>query len=541
MPTNQIKRTHYFAGEALLTDDFSCEQRYHMEMLRYNNLGLHTSGIANGLEVSWDPSNESNQVSVSAGMALDSEGREIILLQPQVLKLTDIQQNASYFLTIHYHEVYSDYTDSSGGGSAGYKRIVQQPQILYQRNLPDPGLYILLAVIDFTSTGSINQLSYNAGKYQRRYVGSIVGSVQFVSEGAGISQSRSTAPLGEFMGKSLPSTSSISARKENSGNGASDSNYLLIDAPRAQFSGATTVRGNLGVGVDQPYASFQVDAPVFNGNAILLSSDGQLVTLTDTFSPFLEVGDILISDPSIAQGASQKRSIIKVDQANQQVTVDRAFSPQLASIGFTYIRSTLARLSASNGMIGNGSLMQIDVDGNVGLGLQASVNNGAPANGLNALVITTDRKVGIGMNDGAPQAALDVKGEIRADSLTCDGDITATGRIIANSFEGNGEKLKNLPILSYWTKEVVGSDVSNLYYNTGNVGIRTTDIPASLSVGGGRAFVGTGLISIDATKTSDCIVPGTVTIREPVRSIATVRRYSAPVRNSSARSSPATP
>uniref|UniRef100_UPI001ABC86A8 hypothetical protein n=1 Tax=Paraburkholderia tropica TaxID=92647 RepID=UPI001ABC86A8 len=69
-----IERPNYFAGEALLTDDFVSEQQYHMTVQSLNNRSLYTYGIASGLEVLWDSAQVKDQVDVLPGMAIDSLG-----------------------------------------------------------------------------------------------------------------------------------------------------------------------------------------------------------------------------------------------------------------------------------------------------------------------------------------------------------------------------------------------------------------------------------------------------------------------------------
>ena len=98
-------RPNYFTGEALLTADFICEQRYQMDSLARLNRSLHTYGIAAGLEVYWQVGDQANQVQVQPGIAIDGEGRQIVLSQAQVVTFADIQQGAMYYLTICYHEV----------------------------------------------------------------------------------------------------------------------------------------------------------------------------------------------------------------------------------------------------------------------------------------------------------------------------------------------------------------------------------------------------------------------------------------------------
>ncbi|WP_230414242.1 hypothetical protein [Collimonas silvisoli] len=486
----KVERPNYFTGEALLTDDFRCEQQYQMDMLAANNTGLYIYGIAQGLEVSMPTASDggaATQLEVARGMAIDALGRQIILLQPAVVPLKDLDPGATYFVTINYHEVFADYSDVTG--TAGYKRIVQQPEIKALRNLDQPGLYIVLAVISLTTQGGVNSLTYKSGRNERRYVGSSVGSVNFVTEGSGVNPNLPASPP-DFRGAKLfTDYASISAKREgmtgSNGNNSADY-YLEFDAPRGQFMGLLTTRSNFGVGTDHPIANLQIDAVTFKGKGTI-SWKNQLVTFTDGPSPFLQVGDILISDPSVGQGAAQRRIVTSIVQLGTQVMVDAAFSPVVSTSGsgYTYIRSTLARFSVTS----DTSLLQVNVDGSIGLGKQASVSGGTGSAGPNALTITADRRVGIGLTSGTPQAALDVNGQILATSLI------SSGAIKAQSFEGNGSKLEGMAMLSYWTKETPGAAASKLYYNSGNVGILDTNPIASLSVGGGHAFIGHGVIS----------------------------------------------
>ena len=124
-----IQRVHYFPGEVLQTDDFVCEQQYNMELRTLLSSSLHTWGIASGLTVSRQGENQSNQLTVDAGMAIDELGRQIVLNAPQIVQLQAAKGVETVYLTIRYHEVYGDYSDKSG--VAGYKRIVQQPLLEY--------------------------------------------------------------------------------------------------------------------------------------------------------------------------------------------------------------------------------------------------------------------------------------------------------------------------------------------------------------------------------------------------------------------------
>ncbi|NEQ12299.1 MAG: hypothetical protein F6K37_42650, partial [Moorea sp. SIO4E2] len=69
------KRVRYFDGEFLKDQDFIDEQKYHIDRQRRLDQFLRVSGICDGLTLE----TATNQVIVTPGTALDSEGRQIIL------------------------------------------------------------------------------------------------------------------------------------------------------------------------------------------------------------------------------------------------------------------------------------------------------------------------------------------------------------------------------------------------------------------------------------------------------------------------------
>src|SRR2546423_12577366 len=72
----EIKRTNYFTSQFLVEADFKDEQAYHLEMRRLHNRALHVWGVVDGLTVSKTGARE---VTVSEGMVIDGQGREIVL------------------------------------------------------------------------------------------------------------------------------------------------------------------------------------------------------------------------------------------------------------------------------------------------------------------------------------------------------------------------------------------------------------------------------------------------------------------------------
>src|SRR5262245_58260526 len=103
-----IKRTRYFDQQMLLLRDFTDEQSYHVEMRRRHNRLLHTTGIADGLDVTKTGVNE---VTVKAGMALDNQGREVVLdadMKIDLSNATSYPPNSSVLIIISYEQSETD-------------------------------------------------------------------------------------------------------------------------------------------------------------------------------------------------------------------------------------------------------------------------------------------------------------------------------------------------------------------------------------------------------------------------------------------------
>jgi hypothetical protein len=105
--TNITDRPNYYAGQYLLEDDFQLEQQYHLDRLRRHHRLLHVAGIVQGLVV--EPvDNPLTKVKITAGTAIDAEGRQIVLAQDKAdfALPTTIPGNGS-ILSIQYESVES--------------------------------------------------------------------------------------------------------------------------------------------------------------------------------------------------------------------------------------------------------------------------------------------------------------------------------------------------------------------------------------------------------------------------------------------------
>ena len=113
--TQPLDRLKYYNGQRLNAEDFQLEQDYHIRVLCWLNKSLYDPGIADGLLVSQTrtlpgaPPVQSNQIVVSPGLAIDGEGRSIILIEETVLNVVGVPNNDpswvfGNFLTIRYAE-----------------------------------------------------------------------------------------------------------------------------------------------------------------------------------------------------------------------------------------------------------------------------------------------------------------------------------------------------------------------------------------------------------------------------------------------------
>ncbi len=108
MSEKPLDRLNYYNGQRLEASDLRLEQEYHMRVRRWLNRSLYSAGIVQGLTVSAEQDGQPLRVMVSPGLALDVEGREIILLEEQRLPVVAMPSSLDglprSYLTIEYRE-----------------------------------------------------------------------------------------------------------------------------------------------------------------------------------------------------------------------------------------------------------------------------------------------------------------------------------------------------------------------------------------------------------------------------------------------------
>ena len=143
----EVKRLNYFNSQFLKEKDFQDEQAYHIQMRRLNNQRLHTPGIVSGLEVAQVGNTE---ISVTAGMAIDRDGREIFLPPdppPSNFNLSSFTGNAMVYLTIAYGEVFDPVDLNPGGGDQYVRTTERSTREVKADTPPTDGSVIVLAKV----------------------------------------------------------------------------------------------------------------------------------------------------------------------------------------------------------------------------------------------------------------------------------------------------------------------------------------------------------------------------------------------------------
>ncbi len=103
-----FERNRYFYGKLLSVDDFETEQKYFNDKRRTINRFLFGSGVVCGLNV---VEVDDESISVEPGLALDFAGREIVIDEPVIKRIVELEgydrggsDPGFYYLCLEYQE-----------------------------------------------------------------------------------------------------------------------------------------------------------------------------------------------------------------------------------------------------------------------------------------------------------------------------------------------------------------------------------------------------------------------------------------------------
>lgn len=125
-PGAVTRRVRFFDGQFLVDQDFIDEQKYHLDRERRLGKVLRITGIVDGLAVT---SGQANTVRVSAGTAIDGDGRQVVLAQDRAVDLPAAMFNdkQGIKLQILYRE---QETELATTGSKSERRWLEEPQVM---------------------------------------------------------------------------------------------------------------------------------------------------------------------------------------------------------------------------------------------------------------------------------------------------------------------------------------------------------------------------------------------------------------------------
>lgn len=151
MPTKRLK---YFTHQFLREQDFEAEQKYHIDMRRLHNRSIHGWGVIEGLAV--HKKNE-KEITIDPGIALDGQGREIVLTNQVTRNLSSFEPNSYTYITLSYDETLDDSDRYSSGGVEGYTRTTETPLVSERRHEPaKDGSVLILGRVRINENGNVS-------------------------------------------------------------------------------------------------------------------------------------------------------------------------------------------------------------------------------------------------------------------------------------------------------------------------------------------------------------------------------------------------
>jgi len=143
-----FERNRYFYGKLLSVEDFETEQKYFNDKRRTINRFLFGSGVVCGLNV---VEVDDESISVERGLALDFAGREIVLDEPAVRKITELegygsgQEEGFYYLCLEYQEeateLMHNVTGAAGRNSSEFNKYKEGYRLFVTQEEPEREIY----------------------------------------------------------------------------------------------------------------------------------------------------------------------------------------------------------------------------------------------------------------------------------------------------------------------------------------------------------------------------------------------------------------
>ena len=157
-----VKRPNYFNHQFLTERDFKDEQAYHLEMRHRHNRFLHSWGVVDGLTVE---RKEDHEVMVTPGMAIDKDGREIVLEEAVYREVRRSGSDTDAYVGVSYRESLEETDHHKAAGADGYVRVTEHVEVHVGRQPPpEDGPVIFLARVFLDQEGNIASIDMSARK-----------------------------------------------------------------------------------------------------------------------------------------------------------------------------------------------------------------------------------------------------------------------------------------------------------------------------------------------------------------------------------------
>ena len=132
-----FERNRYFYGKLLTVRDFEVEQRYHSGKRALLNRLVHGAGVVCGLGVT---ASDESTLMIESGMALDYQGREIVLPEALFRKLQMLEGQETLsgkkdaYLCLTYAEEDVEPVNATGSQAGDQRKISVLLQMIQQRS-----------------------------------------------------------------------------------------------------------------------------------------------------------------------------------------------------------------------------------------------------------------------------------------------------------------------------------------------------------------------------------------------------------------------
>ncbi len=246
--TQPIKRLNFFTGQFLQKEDFLDEQQYHMAMRRHGNRVLYFGkGI---LDESGFRVNDvgTGKIEVTPGIAIDAEGREIVLVTEIEIDLPplNLQPNSNYVVTVEYNQQARDEQSTNDNDRSDFTRVLEEPEIKVVSPGPQSAGAIVIANLVTKADGTMEKIEY---RDRQRAKARFAGDLTIGQGGNG----------------------SLNARHINGKdwrNDTADDLYLNWNSAKNVVLGfgegtrsSLHVSGNVGIGTMNPRAALEIRGP----------------------------------------------------------------------------------------------------------------------------------------------------------------------------------------------------------------------------------------------------------------------------------------